>query len=58
VLAEALSNKSAPQPGAPQGHKAGAELDAGSDKKLQRNVEHALEHADEQPSRDHDRAGD
>ncbi len=58
VLAEALSNESAPQQGAPQGHKAGTELDAGSGKKLQRNVEDALEHAEESPARKAKKSGD
>ena len=58
VLAEALSNESASQQGAPQGHKAGTELDAGSGKKLQRNVEDALEHAEESPARKAKKSGD
>ncbi len=58
VLAEALSNESASQQGAPQGHKAGTQLDAGSGKKLQRNVEDALEHAEESPARKAKKSGD
>jgi ribonuclease E len=58
VLAEALSKEPGSQPGAPQGHKAGAELDAGSGKKLQRNVEDALEHAEESPARKAKKTGD
>jgi hypothetical protein len=56
VLAEALSNESVPQPGAngtlkgiPKGHRAG-ELEPGSGKKLQRNVEEALNRAEDSPS--------
>ncbi len=58
VLAEALSNESSSQPQAPQGHKAGTGLDAGSGKKLQRNVEDALEHAEELPARQAKKTGD
>jgi hypothetical protein len=51
VLAEALSNESTPQQGV------GTELDEGSGKKLQRNVEDALEHAHDSRPRGGEQAG-
>jgi ribonuclease E len=47
VLTEAFSNEGAPQAGIPRGHTVDGELEPGSGKKLQENVEEALERADQ-----------
>jgi ribonuclease E len=52
VLAEALSNESVPQPSG------NGELEPGSGKKLQRNVEEALERAEESPAQSGGAGGD
>ena len=52
VLAEALSNEAAPQAGG------NGELEPGSGRKLQRNVEEALDRAEDSPARNGGQGGD
>ncbi|HWX88199.1 MAG TPA: hypothetical protein VNX67_08495, partial [Solirubrobacteraceae bacterium] len=54
VLAEALANDDATQAGTPRGHKVDGGLEPGSGEKLRKNVEEALDRADQPTGRSAD----